>query len=85
MPVGRTVLAQLIDHIPPCEFHKCVERYRGPDWTISCPEAARLAVQLVQQADTKLLFPGGAAMVGKTISHYETLSKLGEGGIVLPG
>lgn len=29
MPVGRTVFAQLIDHIPPYEFHKCVERYRG--------------------------------------------------------
>ena len=29
MPVGRTVFAQLMDHIPPYEFHKCVERYRG--------------------------------------------------------
>ena len=29
MPVGRTVFAQLIDHLPPYEFHKCVERYRG--------------------------------------------------------
>jgi len=29
MPVGRTVFAQLIDHVPPYEFHKCVERYRG--------------------------------------------------------
>ena len=26
---GRTVLAQLIDHVPPHEFHKCVVRYRG--------------------------------------------------------
>ena len=29
MHVGRTVFAQLIDHVPPYEFHKCVERYRG--------------------------------------------------------
>ena len=29
MFVGRTVFAQLIDHVPPHEFHKCVERYRG--------------------------------------------------------
>jgi Domain of unknown function (DUF4372)/Transposase DDE domain len=29
MHVGRIVFAQLIDHIPPYEFHKCVERYRG--------------------------------------------------------
>jgi len=29
MHVGRTVFAQLIDHLPPYEFHKCVERYRG--------------------------------------------------------
>src|ERR1035441_8647033 len=29
MHVGRIVFAQLIDHIPPYEFHKCVERYGG--------------------------------------------------------
>ena len=29
MYVGRTVLAQLIDHVPPYDFQKCVERYRG--------------------------------------------------------
>ena len=29
MNVGRTVFAQLMDHIPPYEFHKCTERYRG--------------------------------------------------------
>ena len=29
MFAGRTVFAQLIDHLPPHEFHKCVERYRG--------------------------------------------------------
>jgi hypothetical protein len=29
MFAGRTVFAQLIDHVPPHEFHKCVERYRG--------------------------------------------------------
>ncbi len=29
MFVGRTVFAQLIDHVPPHEFHKGVERYRG--------------------------------------------------------
>src|SRR6266566_3713454 len=29
MFAGRTVFAQLIDHVPPREFHKCVERYRG--------------------------------------------------------
>ncbi len=29
MPVGRTVFAQLIDHLPSYEFHKCVERHRG--------------------------------------------------------
>ena len=29
MFVGRTVFAQLIDHLPLHEFHKCVERYRG--------------------------------------------------------
>jgi hypothetical protein len=29
MHVGRIVFAQLIDHIPPCEFTKCVERYGG--------------------------------------------------------
>ena len=29
MNVGRTVFAQLMDHIPPYEFHKCAERYRG--------------------------------------------------------
>jgi len=29
MFAGRTVFAQLIDHLPRHEFHKCVERYRG--------------------------------------------------------
>src|SRR3979409_201517 len=29
MHVGRIVFAQLIDHIPLYEFHKCVERYHG--------------------------------------------------------
>jgi hypothetical protein len=29
MHVGRIVFAQLIDHLPPYEFHKCVERYAG--------------------------------------------------------
>src|SRR6266478_789806 len=29
MFAGRTVFAQLIDHVPPHEFHKCVARYRG--------------------------------------------------------
>ena len=29
MHIGRIVFAQLIDHIPPYEFHKCVERYGG--------------------------------------------------------
>jgi transposase len=29
MHAGRIVFAQLIDHLPPYEFHKCVERYRG--------------------------------------------------------
>jgi hypothetical protein len=29
MFAGRTVFAQLMDHLPPHEFHQCVERYRG--------------------------------------------------------
>ena len=29
MFAGRTVFAQLIEHLPPHEFNKCVERYRG--------------------------------------------------------
>jgi len=29
MHVGRFVFAQLIDHLPPYEFQKCVARYRG--------------------------------------------------------
>jgi hypothetical protein len=29
MPIGRTVFAQLIDHVPDYEFRKCVARYRG--------------------------------------------------------
>ena len=29
MFAGRTVFAQLIDHVPPHEFHKCVARYGG--------------------------------------------------------
>ena len=29
MHVGRIVFAQLMDHLPPYEFHKCVARYRG--------------------------------------------------------
>ena len=28
MNVGRTVFAQLMDHIPPHEFHQCAERYQ---------------------------------------------------------
>ena len=31
MNIGRTVFAQLIDHVPSYEFHKCVTRYRGDD------------------------------------------------------
>ena len=29
MHLGRSVFAQLIDHVPPYEFRKCVDRYRG--------------------------------------------------------
>jgi hypothetical protein len=29
MNPGRTVFAQLIEHLPHKEFHKCVARYRG--------------------------------------------------------
>ena len=29
MFAGRTIFAQLIDHVPPHEFHKCVARYDG--------------------------------------------------------
>ena len=29
MHVGRMVFSQLIEHLPPHEFHKCVERYHG--------------------------------------------------------
>src|SRR5512139_1760101 len=29
MFAGRTVFAQVIDHLPPHEFHKCVTRYDG--------------------------------------------------------
>jgi hypothetical protein len=29
MFAGRTVFAQLVDHLPPHEFHKCVARYGG--------------------------------------------------------
>ena len=29
MHLGRTVFAQLIDHVPSYEFRKCVDRYRG--------------------------------------------------------
>jgi len=29
MFAGRTVFAQLFDHLPPHEFHKCVARYHG--------------------------------------------------------
>ena len=29
MNSGRTVFAQLMDHLPAYEFRKCVERYRG--------------------------------------------------------
>ena len=29
MNSGRTVFAQLIEHLPHKEFHKCVARYRG--------------------------------------------------------
>src|SRR5664280_3807062 len=29
MNVGRTVFAQLLDHLPSYEFQKCVTRYRG--------------------------------------------------------
>ena len=31
MNIGRTVFAQLMDHLPSYEFHKCVTRYRGND------------------------------------------------------
>jgi len=31
MNIGRTVFAQLMDHVPSYEFHKCVTRYRGDD------------------------------------------------------
>jgi hypothetical protein len=31
MNLGRTVFAQLMDHLPSYEFHKCVTRYRGDD------------------------------------------------------
>ena len=31
MNIGRTVFAQLLDHVPSYEFHKCVTRYRGDD------------------------------------------------------
>jgi hypothetical protein len=29
MPIGHTVFAQLIDHLPAYQFRKCVERYAG--------------------------------------------------------
>jgi hypothetical protein len=29
MNAGHTVFSQLMDHLPSCEFQKCVERYRG--------------------------------------------------------
>ena len=29
MHVGRIVFAQLMDHLPPYEFQKCVARYSG--------------------------------------------------------
>jgi hypothetical protein len=29
MQVGRLIFAQLMDHLPPYEFQKCVERYSG--------------------------------------------------------
>src|SRR6266478_2922197 len=29
MHIGRIVFAQLMDHLPPYGFHKCVERYHG--------------------------------------------------------
>ncbi len=31
MNIGRTVFAQLVDHVPSYEFCKCVRRYRGDD------------------------------------------------------
>jgi hypothetical protein len=31
MNIGRTVFAQLMDHVPSYEFYKCVTRYRGDD------------------------------------------------------
>ena len=31
MNIGRTVFAQLMDHVPSYEFHKCVTRYCGDD------------------------------------------------------
>jgi len=38
MNFGRTVFAQLLDHLPSYEFQKCVTRYRGdyPQKTFSC-------------------------------------------------
>ena len=38
MNVGRTVFAQLLDHVPSYEFQKCVTRYRGDyqQKTFSC-------------------------------------------------
>jgi hypothetical protein len=38
MNVGRTVFAQLLDHLPSYEFQKCVTRYRGDyqQKTFSC-------------------------------------------------
>ena len=29
MNSGKTIFSQLMDFIPPCDFRKCVERYKG--------------------------------------------------------
>jgi hypothetical protein len=36
MNAGRTVLAQLIEHLTHNKFHKCVGRYRGDRYGKNC-------------------------------------------------
>ena len=43
MNSGRTVFAQLMDHLPAYEFRKCVERYRG-DRKLTYREACATSV-----------------------------------------